>query len=330
MSGFFKVATDKTMAYYTFAGNKCIQTSPSNFGYDRDIFNYYDELRWERITTLEDSLWGIEWELTTKVRDLTLSIQSQINTKNEIISINIKQEEKELIIDIILFMSYKILFYEVRKWQETKVQNGQEITQYVHDKINQIVSNCSLENCLKSESLSLYDLCKDPRKWLWIYSDQDLFYFWDQPFHFSTNRNNWTNDGNNFQTFFSRKWSNLYFPITKNLALVIENPPDNGYWWPINAWIEITSNLIQQVEQNIKKDRVLGFIPWESIIDTVLYRIVQNCEYYIAWPDEGQLKKALSNYGKATYLPDPVSYIYKEKLFELLDRAWVSILHEIS
>jgi len=199
--------------------------SPKWLGYEKDIFNYFNYIDLKWIDDLENSLWKTEDKLTDEIRKIWNNIETQLKNKEKekIYNISLSESIKKTIIDLIIFMDYKLLFYHIHKYF-TNRKNTKKIDQTLQDKINKIAKVCWIEGSLNQLNKTLYDLTKQPRHRMFLYSDEDIFYFWDQPFHFRPNINNWTKDGNNFQTFFSRKWSRLYFPINKNIALIIENP----------------------------------------------------------------------------------------------------------
>jgi|GEM_PF-6516266 len=86
-------------------------------------------------------------------------------------------------------MDYKLLFYYVHKYFTNK-KSTKRIDQSAQNTIDRIAKNCSMEASLNQINKTLYDLIKEPWHWMRLYSDDDIFYFGDQPFHFRANINN--------------------------------------------------------------------------------------------------------------------------------------------
>lgn len=316
------------MAYYTFDWNKIVDASPSDFGHEKDVFNFFEN--WVRNTTYEDQLWNIEGNRNTLLQKIANTVQFFTKNNNceqwKSYPINfLNNEIKKSIIDMLVFMNYKLFYYEIWKRLTKKKINKNDFTKEHLRFIHEIVSQCDIEWILQQYWKSLYDLCNDPQKRCILYSNEDLFYFWDQPFHFRTNRNKW--DWNNFQTFFQRIWSSLYFPISKNIAILIElsnieNPHGDMVAYITPEWMK-TSDY--QFNIDIEKWK----IPNDSLLWTIKYRIFSNCNRYIAWPDKEYLESIVSWYNdryKQYYSTDMIAFVYQNTLPQLLEKYFSGLL----
>lgn len=140
-------------------------------------------------------------------------------------------------------------------------------------------------------------------KWIILFCETPIFYFWDIPAHITTN---WYN--NSLQDFLMNIWSNIIFPLSKNFLIAIENNNDNFWDTIVKVWKEyIISNFIEHVKK-------------ESLLSAVLNRLILNFQEYIAWPDKEIIEKAISARNiKNIYHRDVFIYATCEKFWPMLD-----------
>jgi len=295
---------------------------------EKDVFNFFEN--WIRNTKYEDELGNFEW-------NRSILLQEIIKQSDDFIQLNsckgwksyqidfLNNQIKENIISMILFMNHKLLYHEIRRWFTLNEIYKSEFDEETLKLIHEITSQSDVEWILRICWKSLYNLCDDPWKWCILYSDEDIFYFWDQPFHFRANRNEW--DWNNFQTFFQRIWSSLYFPISKNIAILIELSIITDMHR--DMIVNITSEWMRVSDYEFHIDKKQWKIPSDSFLWTIKYRIFSNCDRYIAWSDKQYLESIVSWYSdiyKQYYHQDMISYIINITLPQLLEKYFSGLL----
>ena len=295
---------------------------------ERDVFNVFEN--WIRNTKHEDELGAFEWNRNTLLQEIIKQSHDFIQSNScegwksyPIMFLN--NDMKKQIIDMLNFMNYKLFYHEI--WKRFK---GKDIiiTEEYMEMIKNISELCDLENILQKGWRSLYDFCYDPRKWCILYSDEDLFTFWDQPFHFRVNKGEW--DWNDFSTFFTKKHLNLCFPISKNIAVIIELSDSSDMHGDMIAYI--TPEWMRMSDYQFHIDIKNWKKPEDSFLWTIKYRIFANCDRYIAWWNKEWLESIVSWYNdlyKHYYHQDMISFIYENTLPKLLEKysweKWYSI-----
>ena len=268
------------------------ERNTESIGYEKDVFNYFEKYSnraWgQRFDELERELWSdFEDKYTKLLTKLLDNIQTQYY--------EFTPDDKQLLLDIMKFSLWKILFHKCWK---TKWTNNTE------DELNLLAS---ITDGLISELSPFFkELLIDPRNWKIIYSQEAPFFIWDSIFHVRVNGGKY----NNLMEFLNNPWSNLFFPLSKSIALEIEYPhPD--------------ANLPQEfLDKNVIslwKWAIIGnnhttvwpnWLKSESMEWTALYRIPKNCDWYLCWPNKELIEKAISEYDNCSiYEKDPFIYV---------------------
>jgi len=225
-----------------------------------DVYTYFDindSSNW-RIPNkqLEEDLWNIfEKKYSEILKDILENISS--------LSFTFTPENKKLILEIIEFSIWKILFHKL--WENKGTKNTKEELDLLNSITNYILSNALS---------SFFDaLLEDKRIWKIIYSQEDVFFIWDSIFHIRPNWRNGEEYNNNLLEFLSNPWSNIFFPLSKNIALVIESlHPDTkvddeflrkniviiSAWWILG---------------NTYREQWVSWVYSETMEGTALYRI---------------------------------------------------------
>ena len=271
------------------------ERNTESIGYEKDVFNYFEKYSnraWgQRFDELERELWSdFEDKYTKLLTKLLDNIQTQYY--------EFTPDDKQLLLDIMKFSLWKILFHKCWK---TKWTNNTE------DELNLLAS---ITDGLISELSPFFkELLMDPRNWKIIYSQEAPFFIWDSIFHVRVNGGKY----NNLMEFLNNPWSNLFFPLSKSIALEIEYPhPDANLpqeFLDKNVILLWKWAIIGNNHTTVWPNRLKS----ESMEWTALYRIPKNCDWYLCWPNKELIEKAISEYDNcSTYEKDPFMYVIDE------------------
>ena len=278
--------------------------------YENHVFNYFLEHEnrkwWVRFDELEVRLWTNFEDKLTKILDKILGHVEQG-------SFIFTKENKTFFLDLMWFSLWKIQFHKL--WKEKNEKNNQKDILLLTHLTNEIIS--MLDSFFN-------ELLKDKYIRKIIYSQEDTFYFWDSIFHIKPNPK-WVSY-NDLTEFSDNLGSNVFFPVSKNIALVIES-------------IHPDANLSQDfLEQNIvsiwnwwilwntHRSKWPSWVYSETMEWTALYRIIQNCDWYLAWPDKRVIDLAL-----AWYKTEESIHLYqKDPIIKTIDKKTKRLLCKIS
>ena len=272
------------------------ERTTKSVGYEEDVFNYFephDDRDWiQRSDDLEHELWN-DFE-----NRYTLLL-NEILGKVEEWKYNFTPDDKQLLLDIMKFSLWKILFHKY--WEIKGTSNTEEEIHLLKSITDKVISGLSP---------FFQKLLTDHWNWKILHSEDEPFFIWDSIFHVRANSQAW----NNLTELLNSPWSNLFFPLSKSIALVIEYPhPDADipqefldknviFLW---AWA-----IIGNSHTTVWPNRLES----ESMEWTALYRIPKNCDWYLCWPNKEIIEKAISEYDNCSiYEKDPFMYTIDEK-----------------
>lgn len=274
-----------------------LERTTKGFGYEEDVFNYFEQhsdRNWgQRIDNLERKLWNnFEDKYSKFLNTLLDSIQTTYY--------EFTPEDKQLLLNIMQFSLWKILFHKYWKIKWTK---------NTKDQINQLETNTN--EVISKLSPFFEELLTEPWNWKIIYSEENPFFIWDSIFHVRANSKIW----NNLQEVLNNPWSNIFFPLSKSIALVIEYPHPDA----IIPQEFLDKNVIPlwtwAIIGNTDTTEWPNWLKSESMEWTALYRIPQNCDWYLCWPNKELIEKAISEYDNCSiYEKDPFMYVIDEKI----------------
>ena len=268
-----------------------------NYWYHEDAYNFLD-FKWNIVDWLEKYYAKLEDNKGKSIRLLTKNlIQNIENWKN-----HLDKNEKDSIIWIISIIYEKIAYYHFIRSLSTEEKVVWEREYYYVTRLLiffKIYWNCFLKILLNKKFKRTILYCKRP-----------LFFFWDVPFHITTNwENSW------LESFLKNRWSNIIFPLSKNFMIWIENNQDVWYW---------------ECCVHIQRE---DFLSWfnaiedkETLKSAILNRCVLNFQEYVAWPNKKIIKKALkSKKHKNIYNKDVFIYATIERTNKIMKPYFMKI-----
>ncbi|PID34722.1 MAG: hypothetical protein CR971_01755 [candidate division SR1 bacterium] len=278
-----------------------------SIGAENNLFNYRDEEKEECVDDLESSM-GSNEELD--FNNLLRGLEQEIHEIG-VLSEKTMKTSRQKIFDMYLFALYKIFFSYVYKYLEIPEKKTKEQRDYID-----ILSKCFIHS-MQNNYLGL--TLNNVLQWFWlfIYIEEPVVYFGDFPFHLRPNRNNGTDDGNNLTTFLKRKGSNLYFPLNKNLFVIIENRGVNGIFFEKYSLNDL---IIRDIET---ENKYKGYdIKPESLIKTIYDRIKSNSDKYRGGATRENIEKVIDRkIDKTKYWKDPIKFVLENQVKDILENC---------
>lgn len=270
------------------------ERNPKSIGYENDVFNYFIQNNnlVQRYDELEQKLWdNFENKYSTLLNEILSNIEKW--------KFHFTKENKQLLLDIMKFSLWKILFH---KYWEIKWTNNTK------DELNLLAP--ITDGVISELSRFFQGLLTDHWNWKILHSEDEPFFIWDSIFHVRVNGQKC----NNLTEFLDTPWSNLFFPLSKSIALVIDYPhPDAN----------VPQEFLDKNVIPLWKWAIIGnthTTTWSSWLSTepmewtVLYRIPRNCDWYLCWPNKELIEKAIAEYENCKiYEKDPFMYVIDEE-----------------
>lgn len=289
MKNFLK--SDGWIFVYQIKWNKVFEDyGKFDFWFYNDTYNYIDNY-WKIIDNLEKYFAERESKLAKTTQKVIENIIIEAEKENRAIEINIKKN----ILSLMSLLYEKLFYYYYVKGLSKEIINEKKF----------LISFSSFALMIPLIQIFLKNLVNNDKfKRAIIYSKKPLFYFWDFPIHI---RWNWKK--NNLYDFLNRKWSNITFPISKNILILIEAP----FFW------DSSDELIKIIYREWIFSEFRPIHWKETLSEVVIYRTIENCSEYIAWPYKKILKKAYKwKWKSKIYAKDIVWYILWDKIPKIM------------
>lgn len=289
MKNFLKA--DGWIFVYQIKWNKVFEDyGKFNFWFYNDTYNYIDNY-WKIIDNLEKYFAERESKLAKTTQKVIEKIIIEAEKENRAIGINTKKN----ILSLMSLLYEKLFYYYYVKGLSKEIINEKKF----------LISFSSFALMIPLIQIFLKNLLNNDKfKRAIIYSKKPLFYFWDFPIHI---RWNWKK--NNLYDFLNRKWSNITFPISKNILILIEAP----FFW------DSSDELIKIIYREWIFSEIRPIHWKETLSEVVIYRTIENCSEYIAWPYKKILKKAYKwKWKSKIYAKDIVWYILWDKIPKIM------------
>lgn len=289
MKNFLK--SDGWIFVYQIKWNKVFEDyGKFDFWFYNDTYNYIDNY-WKIIDNLEKYFAERESKLAKTTQKVIENIIIEAEKENRAIGINIKKN----ILSLMSLLYEKLFYYYYVKGLSKEIINEKKfLTSFSSFALMIPLIQIFLKNLLNNNKF----------KRAIIYSKKPLFYFWDFPIHI---RWNWKK--NNLYDFLNRKWSNITFPISKNILILIEAP----FFW------DSSDELIKIIYREWIFSEFRPIHWEETLSEVVIYRTIENCSEYIACPYKKILKKAHKwKWKSKIYAKDIVWYILWDKIPKIM------------
>lgn len=289
MKNFLK--SDGWIFVYQIKWNKVFEDyGKFDFWFYNDTYNYIDNY-WKIIDNLEKYFAERESKLAKTTQKVIENIIIEAEKENRTIGINTKKN----ILSLMSLLYEKLFYYYYVKGLSKEIINEKKF----------LISFSSFALIIPLIQIFLKNLLNNDKfKRAIIYSKKPLFYFWDFPIHI---RWNWKK--NNLYDFLNRKWSNITFPISKNILILIEAP----FFW------DSSDELIKIIYREWIFSEFRPIHWKETLSEVVIYRTIENCSEYIACPYKKILKKAYKwKWKSKIYAKDIVWYILWDKIPKIM------------